>query len=122
MTIKIMNRLAFLLGFLAIAGQSQAATLVCPTANNLVIQNVSIDTKEVAMLHIFSDLYEIKLSSNGDCEGKSDLGFLCFQDGQFMLNISKDLEQAAVAVWLNMDTDDITLGQGKGTRHLCHAR
>jgi hypothetical protein len=109
--------------FAAEAGTT-SGSLHCPGFNGVVIEAVSLTAKSVSVMGYFprGEAYEIPGQTEGDCAGKATRGFLCFQDGQFMINIPKGLASGRVqsaGVWINDDTDDNPSNGRKGALYTC---
>ncbi|MGZ6479506.1 MAG: hypothetical protein ACXWQE_09405 [Bdellovibrionales bacterium] len=86
-----------------------AERLSCPEFFNIVIDGVEANTKKVNVINYIGPTFEIPLTTDGDCTGRARRGYLCFQEGQFMLNIPKSLASGKVTtgwVWIQGDTDD----------------
>ena len=124
---KSLTALALLAAFLALpAIASSVVNLSCtgPYDENGQIHITYVDQSRVSTDAIFPLHTEdsfVNRTFDGDCEYHSKR-FMCYEDGQFMVNIPKSLRPVignVAKVWINLDTDDITDHQSLGDPYIC---
>lgn len=79
-----------------------------------------ISTDKVVLEFAEGDSYEMYLSKDGDCQKRR--AFDCYQDGQLMLNLPKDIsasKSSNFAAWLNLDSDDDDSNERLGSQYSC---
>ncbi len=84
--------------------------LVCSSGWQILIEGNKLTLKD-------PDAYAtLQRSTTEDCaRRRTD----CFQTGQFMVNVSRQVRQGIVAAWVNTDVDDNTEHGGTGERVRC---
>jgi hypothetical protein len=101
---------------------SRGVTITCPAL---------MQAAQMAPIQISADLrsasignFVIPYRTDGDCQGKAVQGLVCFQNGQFMLNVPAALATGRVKsakVWVNSDVDDEDGNGRKGPSYECTA-
>ena len=104
--------------------QSYSLNLFCPDfmKGGLVIADLSINSPSVDVQNYIAPHWKIEATATGDCKTKNSKDFMCFQEGQFMLNIPISLaagETNRGSVWINDDTDDRTENGSLGDQYEC---